>query len=778
MDPIADPSQQTVRFQDPPVNRPPQSLIGQTFLGSSGRSSMNTPYVVQDATVQDTSHWAYAGSGFVNGAQVPSIVGYEVDQYSCQYGLPANRNYSVLARSKFRDSDGYTAFANASMYQAPSGAWVFDAGTMSWSWALDRTGYVDARLQKTTANILDGLAGVTTPAPPASSNIPDCSEHRNLTFEGGTLTSEPAPGATGGDKTFGTVVLDTTTPLAGTTSMKVPTAPNSYLDTRLTPTDDTDVSIKLMLRSLPTSDIRVVMMTSLAATYGNLVVRPSGVVCLRSGNGWIGGSPTNSCTSTPLALNTIYKLRIHQVRGTGNDGVLEGYVAPVADPFGAPFLKTTTGDWTTKIDRIAVGTTTGAAVDGLFDDIKIDGVPLTRPSAPTDLVATPSMAASRVDLRWTDTSSNESSMVVERDTNSAFSSPAKFTLPAGTTSYTDNSAADGTQYWYRVRAVNAAAPSNPSNVAAVTTRPVPPAAPTGLTGTIVSQSRTQLSWTDNSSNETGFELDRANNAAFAGATTFALPANTTSYDDAGLAEGVYYYRVRATNGVSSSAYTSAFRGPRIKDITFEDGTPSLVDATTGVSANAVGVQETASPILGRYSARIPGVANGYMVQNVSGSDQLYLSMYFRMNVMPTSDNRILQVMNGSVAVANAWVRTNGTLCLKYGTAWSGGSLSTACTPTTSPLRAGTAYRLVIRQRAGTATSNAIVEGSWATYDPVLGTGALTQFTSSSVPSTDAAYWTTQPSSIRIGATLSTNALDAVFDDIKLDTTYTPGPSLP
>ena len=46
--------------------------------------------------------------------------------------------------------------------------WVFGAGTMSWSWALSKAGYVDARLQQATTNILNRFVQSTTTATPTA----------------------------------------------------------------------------------------------------------------------------------------------------------------------------------------------------------------------------------------------------------------------------------------------------------------------------------------------------------------------------------------------------------------------------------------------------------------------------------------------------------------------------------------------------------------------------------------------------------------------------------
>ena len=70
--------------------------------------------------------------------------------------------YQVLSRSPFTDS-GTAATANSSIYQAPSGAWVFGAGTTGWSWGLDLAGTVDPRIQRITANLLNRFGASPSP---------------------------------------------------------------------------------------------------------------------------------------------------------------------------------------------------------------------------------------------------------------------------------------------------------------------------------------------------------------------------------------------------------------------------------------------------------------------------------------------------------------------------------------------------------------------------------------------------------------------------------------
>jgi hypothetical protein len=85
---------------------------------------------------------------------------------------------------------------------------------------------------------------------------------------------------------------------------------------------------------------------------------------------------------------------------------------------------------------------------------------------------------------------------------------------------------------------------------------IAPAAPSGLVATAVSRSRINLSWTDNSTNESGFRIERSTNGtSFSQIAT--VGANTTSYASTSLQSNrIYYYRVRAYNSVGNSAYSN------------------------------------------------------------------------------------------------------------------------------------------------------------------------------------------------------------------------------
>ena len=86
-----------------------------------------------------------------------------------------------------------------------------------------------------------------------------------------------------------------------------------------------------------------------------------------------------------------------------------------------------------------------------------------------------------------------------------------------------------------------------------------PAAPSNLVATAISSTQINLTWTDNATNETGFTIQRATNAAFTtGLNTITLnAANQTVYTNTGRAPSTtYYYRVQAFNAEGPSAWSN------------------------------------------------------------------------------------------------------------------------------------------------------------------------------------------------------------------------------
>jgi len=200
IDPTTDPTLTTVNWRDPPLNRPEQELIGIMYTDIVDQNAQGNyaTYVVNNS-----SNWVYAGTGFKNGDTVAGVVGYEADRLFSNYTGPTYvpGTYTLLSDSPFKAS-GASDYANSSIYQAPSGAWVFASGTVQWANALDGfspsgLSIVDSRLQQTTANVLNQfisnatVGNFTLAASPTSQTVTP----GNGTSYGITIT--PSGGFTG-----------------------------------------------------------------------------------------------------------------------------------------------------------------------------------------------------------------------------------------------------------------------------------------------------------------------------------------------------------------------------------------------------------------------------------------------------------------------------------------------------------------------------------------------------------------------------------------------------
>jgi len=121
---------------------------------------------------------------------------------------------------------------------------------------------------------------------------------------------------------------------------------------------------------------------------------------------------------------------------------------------------------------------------------------------------------------------------------------------------------DATTYNYYVRCVDGTANENITDyIISFAVSGTPPNDPTSLTATMelppTSTKQITLAWTDNSSDETGFNIQRATVSGGPFSTIASVAANTTSYLSTNLsASTTYYYRVRAFSTHSNSAYTS------------------------------------------------------------------------------------------------------------------------------------------------------------------------------------------------------------------------------
>lgn len=180
--------------------------------------------------------------------------------------------------------------------------------------------------------------------------------------------------------------------------------------------------------------------------------------------------------------------------------------------------------------------------------------PLTIPAAPSLLTAVGGNA--EVALSWQG-SATAASYTVYRSRTATGSTTVVASQIVSTT-FVDGTVVNGTRYYYRVRAVNAAGQSAYSNqVSATPNAPlVLPAAPMGLAATTISSTRINLMWTDASNNETGFLIERRRGSS-AWSQIARTQAGVVSFSSTGLSPNTTYsYRIRSTNAAGSSAYSN------------------------------------------------------------------------------------------------------------------------------------------------------------------------------------------------------------------------------
>lgn len=184
----------------------------------------------------------------------------------------------------------------------------------------------------------------------------------------------------------------------------------------------------------------------------------------------------------------------------------------------------------------------------------------TSPAAPSTLSAKP-LSSSNISLTWSDNAQNESGFQIERCIGSSCSNFAQVaTVGSNVTTYTNSGLSAKTTYRYRVRAYNSAGNSAYSNQVSVATLtpPAAPSTPASLEGSAVSRSQINLSWSDTSSNEDGFKIERCKGATCSNfAQISAVGPNTVQYSNSGLAKATTYrYRLRAYNAGGASAYSN------------------------------------------------------------------------------------------------------------------------------------------------------------------------------------------------------------------------------
>ena len=174
-----------------------------------------------------------------------------------------------------------------------------------------------------------------------------------------------------------------------------------------------------------------------------------------------------------------------------------------------------------------------------------------------------------------------------------------------------------------------------SNSNTNTTPSTTPVAPSNLAGVVVSTTQINLSWIDNSSDETSFKIERKTGTATY-AVVGTVNANIVAYNDLGLTPNTSYtYRVCSYNSVGNSAtYTNeiTLTTPSIVNLpTLTTTAASSIATTTAVSGGSIssdggasvtarGVcwSTSANPTVALSTKTIDGTGTGAFTSTISG----------------------------------------------------------------------------------------------------------------------------------------------------------------
>jgi hypothetical protein len=195
-DPLAgvDPERVTGSWRDAPAARPESSLTGTYHECDEGGMRA-------DMVIVDGSAWMFAGTNVTSGQRWPEVVREEYDRVTPS--APTPDNIQVLGHSPLV-CGGWESYADMAYYTAPSGAGVFNTGTLGFE---PRLGPLcppsdltperwECQLRQMVANVVADFA--TGPAAHRHPSIPNTEALGITRRRAGSMWRGAAPGVGGG----------------------------------------------------------------------------------------------------------------------------------------------------------------------------------------------------------------------------------------------------------------------------------------------------------------------------------------------------------------------------------------------------------------------------------------------------------------------------------------------------------------------------------------------------------------------------------------------------
>ena len=581
-------------------------------------SSNETGFRVEKAQVSTDSGAAVAGS-FVQvanlAANTTSFKDVPLANTDYQY-----RVFAVNVAATPADSAASALFSLSTLPAPATSISVDAAGVVTWiDNASNETGYFVERATVTTSTTGVPTVGAWTKISPATNLTAN-----TTTFAGPALapntdyqyrvTAVNAKGQT--NALFG---------LSATTPSAVPSAPSITSTGAVTwaPSPTPSVTGYDVYRATVTSGGLVSAFARVGSTTGALTTSFNDtltantdyqyqVVALK-GTVASAASPTGVLTQAPTAATGLAAVVTAATATTPASAALTWVDNSSNEESFSVEGSTDNGvSWTalgaTPITVAANAVTTSVPVTpGLSYIFRVSAVKTGFPAAYAQTAATPvpalllapviSVAATltatgpQASLSWPDVSIGETGFTVERCAGTTAqcalatanwimlqgaTSPVGH-LPGGAVNYVDTTLATGATYVYRVKAV-AGATVGPVGTSVQVSTPIAMVAPAAPTLSSPTGAGVTVSWIDNSTNETGFLVERSNDnlnfapllpavAAGAAAPTATVTSTTAqksatgrtvTYSDATAVAGtVYYYRVRSVNVSGTTVSSSA-----------------------------------------------------------------------------------------------------------------------------------------------------------------------------------------------------------------------------
>jgi titin len=262
-------------------------------------------------------------------------------------------------------------------------------------------------------------------------------------------------------------------------------------------------------------------------------------------------SALSATTLTPTSIRLNWTINDPNAAGftimRSLDGVTFTQLAKTTTPAVATYTDTTALPFKTYTYKILDYT---AAANSPYSNAASATTPLAIPANLAASVLSPTS----IKLAWADTDAAAQGYQIFRSPDGVNYSQITTITSRTTLTFTDT-VSSVSSYSYRVVAYNGSTTSANSNIVTAAT---PLGTPAGFAGAITGPTAIRLSWTSIDANATGMILQRsADGSAFVNLATLTDPTQLSYTDSAVMTGHTYAYKLQATKGVTTSAFTTA-----------------------------------------------------------------------------------------------------------------------------------------------------------------------------------------------------------------------------